>query len=323
MEACSVPEVVGHILLAEGGVGRECQVDLPRGGAGDEVAAVHPRRAHREPVHVAAAAPREESKIRKGHKTETKMQSLVVKMAPLWLVLLVVVEQEVEVDAVGRRRREGERRRHVLLRPCGGQGLGAHDRHLTLLRRRVVLGQAVQEPAGGAVPAVATREVHARPPRSHLGVAQREALAVAAAHRGPAVVLVLGVERIAAVIPDMVGGGERRLMVAASRARDAPGWAGLQRAEHGRRRGRGLGGELGARAGDEGVEEVLGAEGEADELLVAVVLYEEQTHDLGGVVGVQRTHPVKHHLGGLPSVHGVRRGEQERTRSYQVVLFLL
>ena len=39
-------------------------------------------------------------------------------------------------------------------------------------------------------------------------------------------------------------------------------------------------------AGDEGVKEVLGAEGEADELLIAVVLDEEQAHDLGGVVGV-------------------------------------
>jgi len=52
---CWVPEVVGHVLLAEGGVGREREVDLPRGGAADEVAAVHPRGAHREPVHVLAA----------------------------------------------------------------------------------------------------------------------------------------------------------------------------------------------------------------------------------------------------------------------------
>ena len=55
MAACLVPEVVGHVFLAEGGVGQECQVDLPRGRAGDEVAAVHPRRVHREPVHVATA----------------------------------------------------------------------------------------------------------------------------------------------------------------------------------------------------------------------------------------------------------------------------
>jgi len=34
------------------------------------------------------------------------------------------------------------------------------------------------------------------------------------------------------------------------------------------------------------VEEVLRAEGEADELLVAVVMDEELAHDLGGVVGV-------------------------------------
>jgi len=71
------------------------------------------------------------------------MQSWVVKLAPLRLVLLVVVEQEVEVDAFGQQRREGERRRHELLRPPGGQCLGAHGLHLTLLRRRVVLGQAV------------------------------------------------------------------------------------------------------------------------------------------------------------------------------------
>ena len=52
-----VPEVGGHVLLAEGGVGRECQVDLPRGGAGGEVAAaVHPRRPHGELVHVVAAS---------------------------------------------------------------------------------------------------------------------------------------------------------------------------------------------------------------------------------------------------------------------------
>jgi len=56
MAACPVPEVVGDVLLAEGGVGREGEVDLPRGRAGHELAAVHPVRPHREPaVHVVAA----------------------------------------------------------------------------------------------------------------------------------------------------------------------------------------------------------------------------------------------------------------------------
>ena len=150
------------------------------------------------------------------------MQSLVVKMAPLGFVLLLVVEQEVEVDAFERRRREGECRCHVLLRPRGGQGLGAHDRYLTLRRCRVVLRRAVQEPARGAVLAITTCEVCAPPPRGHLGITQREAPAVSAAHRGPAIMLVLGVERFAVVIPDILGGGERRLMVAASKARYAP-----------------------------------------------------------------------------------------------------
>jgi len=63
MAACSVPEVVGRVLLAEDGVGRECQVDLPRGGAGDEVATVHPSQAHREPVYVAAAKQHGRSEI--------------------------------------------------------------------------------------------------------------------------------------------------------------------------------------------------------------------------------------------------------------------
>jgi hypothetical protein len=39
-----IPEVVGHILLAESGVGREGQVDLLcRRRAAGELAAVHPR----------------------------------------------------------------------------------------------------------------------------------------------------------------------------------------------------------------------------------------------------------------------------------------
>ena len=63
MAACSVPEVVGRVLLAEDGVGQECQVDLPHGRAGDEVAAVHPSRAHREPGHVAAAKQHGRSEI--------------------------------------------------------------------------------------------------------------------------------------------------------------------------------------------------------------------------------------------------------------------
>jgi hypothetical protein len=228
-------------------------------------------------------------------------------MAPLGLVLLL--EQGVEAEAFGRRRREGERGRHELLRPRGGgQGLGAHDDHLPLRGHRVVLRQAVQEPAGGAVLAEPACEVHAGPPRGgrgHLVVAQREAAAVAAARRRPALEL-LGVERVGAAVKRRLVGGERREVVASSsRAREPPG-----RAEPGRRRGRGLGGEVGARAGDDGVEQVLGAEGEADQVLDAVVLDEEQAHDLGGVLRVQRAHPVEHHLGGLPGVHGVRPSQE-------------
>jgi len=199
-------------------------------------------------------------------------------MAPLGLaLLLMLLEQEAEADASFGRRREGVRGRHELRRR-GGQGLGAHDGHLPL--RGVVLGHAVEEAAGGAVLAVPARVVHARPPRRgrRLGVAEREAPAVGAgtARGGPDVVVV-GVERVvAAVVPELVGGEGRLvvLVVAGAGAREAPGRAGLERAEHGRRRGRGLAGELGARGGDEGVEQVLRAEGEADELLVAVVLDE-------------------------------------------------
>jgi len=242
-------------------------------------------------------------------------------MAPLGLVLLL--EQGVEAEAFGRRRREGESGRHELLRPRGrggGQGLGAHDDHLPLRGLRVVVRQAVQEPAGGAVLAEPASEVHAGPPRGgrgHLVVAQREAAAVAGARRGPALVL-LGVERVGAAVERRVVGGERRQVVASSsssRAREPP-----RRAEPGRRRrGRGLGGEVGARAGDDGVEQVLGAEGEADQVLDAVVLDEEQAHDLGGVLRVQRAHPVEHHLGGLPRVHGVRPAPRGRGGS---LLFL-
>ena len=207
-------------------------------------------------------------------------------MAPLGLVLLL--EQGVEAEAFGRRRREGESGRHELLRPRGGggQGLGAHDDHLPLRGLRVVVRQAVQEPAGGAVLAEPACKVHAGPPRGgrgHLVVAQREAAAVAAGRRRPALVL-LRVERVGAAVERRLVGAERRQVVASassSRAREPP-----RLAEPGRRRGRGLGGEVGARAGDDGEEQVLGAEGEADQVLDAVVLDEEQAHDLGGVVGV-------------------------------------
>jgi hypothetical protein len=80
---------------------------------------------------------------------------LQAKMAPLVLVL-VVLHQEVEADAFGRRRREGERGcRRELLRPRGGQSLGAHaerpwvgfdvpcndaDRQLFRASTRVTLG---------------------------------------------------------------------------------------------------------------------------------------------------------------------------------------
>ena len=263
-------------------------------------------------------------------------------MAPLGLVLLlllvVVVEQEVEVDALGRRRRrrEGKRGRHelllLLLGARGGEGFGAHDDHLALRGGGVVvLGQAVEEAAGGAVLAEPTREVHAGPPGAgaggagDLGVTEREAAAVGgcAACRGPAVVVV-GEEGVCGggggsgsgavvVVPErVVGGGEGGLvLVVVVGWRWAPGRGGLvERAEHGRGRGGRLGGggEVGARGGDEGVEEVVGAEGEADELLVAVVLDEQQAHDLGRVVRVQRAHPVEHRLGGLPGVHGVAAG---------------
>jgi hypothetical protein len=97
MAACPVPEVVGDVLLAEGGVGREGEVDLPRGGAGHELAAVHPGRPHREPaVHVVAALEQHGRRRRRPaeaserlvdqqgrpagirDETVTKMQSLVV-----------------------------------------------------------------------------------------------------------------------------------------------------------------------------------------------------------------------------------------------------
>lgn len=62
----TAPEVGGHVLLAEGGVGRECQVDLPRGGAGGEVAAaVHPRRPHGELVHVVAPTAKKHGRRRR------------------------------------------------------------------------------------------------------------------------------------------------------------------------------------------------------------------------------------------------------------------
>jgi hypothetical protein len=95
MAARPVPEVVGDVVLAEGGVGREGQVDLPRGGAGDELAAVHPAgRPQREPatVHVVAAAALEQHggprpgeaterettrSARPARETGTKMQALV------------------------------------------------------------------------------------------------------------------------------------------------------------------------------------------------------------------------------------------------------
>lgn len=48
--------------------------------------------------------------------------------------------------------------------------------------------------------------------------------------------------------------------------------------------------------GDDGVEQVLGAEGEADHVLLALVLDEEHAHDLGGEVRVQRLHPREHIL---------------------------
>jgi hypothetical protein len=251
------------------------------------------------------------------------------------------VEQEVEVDALGRRRREGKRGRHELLLLLGarggggGKGFGAHDDHLALRSGVIVLRKAVEEAAGGAVLAEPAREVHAWPPRDAsgggggLGVTEREAAAVGGAGRRPAVVVV-GEERVSAgagaveVVAEREVGGEGGLVWvvgAGGRARVRRRSPGLvERAQHGRRRGRGLGGEVGARGGDEGVEEVVGAEGEADELLVAVVLDEQQAHDLGRVVRVQCPHPVEHRLGGLPGVHGVAAGAGRRVRppSYQV-----
>jgi hypothetical protein len=205
------------------------------------------------------------------------MQSSTAKMAPLGLSQLLLMWEH-EAEALGRRR-EGEGGLHELRWPRG-HGLGAlHRRHLPLGHRRVVFRHDVREPAGGAVLAEPPCVVHARLPRGHLGVAQREAPAVRAARRGPAVVLVR-VRRVTAIAPH------------------------LERPED-RRRGRG--GELGARPGDDRVEEVVWAEGEADHFLVAVVVDEEHAHDLGGVLGVERVHPLKHGLGDLPCVHGAAR----------------
>jgi hypothetical protein len=120
------------------------------------------------------------------------------------------------------------------------------------------------------------------------GVAEREAPAeAAAAHRRPAVVRVG--RRVAALQhPVVVGTGT---------------WRGEER---GRRRAGLTGGEeLGARPGDEGTEEVVGADGEAGERPpLVVVVDEEQAHDLGGAGGVQRSHPLEHGRGGFPCVHG-------------------
>jgi hypothetical protein len=211
------------------------------------------------------------------------MQSWTAKTAPLGLSQLLMWEDEVE--AFGRRR-EGEGGLHELRWPRG-HGLGAlHRRHLPLGHRRVLFRRDVREPAGGAVLAEPPCVVHTRLPRGHLGVARREAPAVRAARRRPAVVLVR-VQRVTAIAPH------------------------LEWPEH-RRRGRG--GELGARPGDDGVEVVVWAEGEADHFLVAVVVDEEHTHDLGGVVGVERVHPVEHGLGDLPCVHGAARAGEAKAR---------
>ena len=75
-------------------------------------------------------------------------------------------------------------------------------------------------------------------------------------------------------------------------------------------RGREEQAEVLARLGHDGVEQRLRAEGEADHLLLAVVLDEEEAHDLGGVVRVQRLDPGEHHLGRLVGVHG-RAGQGE------------
>jgi hypothetical protein len=221
---------------------------------------------------------KEKREASRTQKTEigTKLQSWPAKLAPLGVAEMLWVH---EVGAFGRRR-EGE---------GGLHGPGAlHDRHLPLRgRRAAVRRQDVREPAGGAVHAEPASEVHARTHRGRLGVAQREAPEVRAGRRRPAAVLVVG----AAVVP--------RLPTARRTRR-----RGQQRSEQGGWRRGGRGGELGARPGDEGGEEVVGAEGEADHLLVAVVVDEEHAHDLGGVVGVERVHPPEHGPGDLPCVHG-------------------
>ena len=73
--------------------------------------------------------------------------------------------------------------------------------------------------------------------------------------------------------------------------------------------------EVLARLGHDGVEQRLGAEGEAYHLLLAVVLDEEEAHDLGGVVRVQRLDPREHHLGGLVGVHGWQQASTHQQRA--------
>jgi hypothetical protein len=58
------------------------------------------------------------------------------------------------------------------------------------------------------------------------------------------------------------------------------------------------------------VEQRLGAEGEAYHLLLAMVLDEEEAHDLGCVVRVERLDPREHHLGRLVGVHGELHSKQ-------------
>jgi hypothetical protein len=87
----------------------------------------------------------------------------------------------------------------------------------------------------------------------------------------------------------------------------------VARGGDGGRRGREAQTQVFARLGHDGVEQRLGAEGEADHLLLAVVLDEEEAHDLGGVVRVQCLDPRKHHLGGLVGVHG-RGSAKKRPR---------